>query len=79
MNRLQKFVEQGDGNQTLRRTAYAFSQNNLPPSAENLEWSAVPSFQAAEEVMRDPSLKDRFMKAIEEGCAIVAPPSTTTD
>jgi hypothetical protein len=79
MNRLQKFVEQGADGGEPGRTAYAFSQDNLPPPAENLEWTAAPSFQAAEEVMRDPSLKDLFMKAIEEGCAIVAPPSTTTD
>lgn len=77
MNRLQKFVEQGADGGEPGRTAYAFSQDNLPPPAANLEWTAVPSFQAAEEVMRDPSLKDHFMKAIEEGCAIVALPSTT--
>lgn len=74
MNRLQKFVEQGAGEQSVR-TAYAFSQDKLPPPRENLEWNAVPSFNAADEVMRDPGLKELFMKAIEEGCAIVAPPS----
>jgi hypothetical protein len=49
----------------------------LPPAGKNLEWKAVPSFNAADEVMGDPSLKDLFMKAIEEGWAIVEPPPST--
>jgi hypothetical protein len=76
MNRLQKFFEQ-DVNGEAGRTAFAFSQDNLPSPSENLEWKAVPAFNAAEEVMRDPGLKDLFMTAIEQGCATVAPPSTT--
>ena len=74
MTRLQKFVEQGADGVEPGRTAYAFSQDKLPPPGENLEWKAVPSFNAADEVMRDPGLKDLFMKAMEEGCAISAPP-----
>ena len=46
------------------------SKAKLPPPGEHLEWKAVPSFNAADEVMRDPGLKDLFMKAMEEGCAI---------
>jgi hypothetical protein len=49
MNRLQKFVERGADGIEPGRIAYAFSQDNLPPPAENFEWTAVPSFQAAEE------------------------------
>jgi hypothetical protein len=77
MNRLQKFVEQGADGGEPGRTAYAFSQDKLPSSGENLEWKSVPSFNAADEVMLDPGLKDLFMKAIEEGFAILAPPATT--
>jgi len=73
MTRLQKFVEQGAHGVEPGRTAYA-SQAKLPPPGEHLEWKAVPSFNAADEVMRDPGLKDLFMKAMEEGCAIAAPP-----
>ena len=73
MNRLQKFVEQGAGEQS-GRTAYAFSREKLPPPGENLEWKAGPSFNAADEVMRDPGLKDFFMAAIGKGCALVEPP-----
>jgi hypothetical protein len=76
MNRLQKFVEQDRNGEELGRTAYGFSRENLPPPGENLEWKAVPSFNAAEEVMEDPSLKDVFKAAIEESFAIVAVPPT---
>lgn len=75
MARLQKFIEQGADGVEPGRTAYAFIQDKLPPPDENLEWKAVPSFNAADEVMRDPGLKELFMKAIEDGYAIVAPPS----
>jgi hypothetical protein len=47
----------------------------LPPSGQNLEWKTAPSFNAASEVMGDPGLKELFMKAIEDGYSIVAPPS----
>jgi hypothetical protein len=75
MTRLQKFVEQGTDGVEPGRTAYAFSQDKLPPWGKNLEWKTAPSFNAADEVMRDPGLKELFMKAIEDGYAIVAPPS----
>jgi len=45
----------------LGRTAYAFSQDKLPPSGQNLEWKTAPSFNAASEVMGDPGLKELFM------------------
>lgn len=74
MTRLQKFVEQGTDVEP-GRTAYAFSQDKLPPPGENLEWNAVPSFNAGDEVLRNPDLKDLFMTAITEGVAILAPPT----
>jgi hypothetical protein len=74
MTRLQKFVEQGGDGVEPGRTAYAFSQDKLPPPGENLEWKAVLSFNAADEVMRNPGLKDVFKTAIAEDIAIVAPP-----
>ena len=57
MNRLQKFVEQDGSGEKLGRTAYAISRDKLPPPGENLDWNAVPSFNAAEKLMRDPGLR----------------------
>jgi hypothetical protein len=76
MNRLQKFVEQDGSGEKLGRAGYAFSRDKLPPPGENLDWNAVPSFNAAEELMRDPGLKELFKAAIADGFAIVAPPPT---
>jgi hypothetical protein len=33
--------------------AYAFSWNKLPAPGEDKEWKAVPTFNAAEELMQD--------------------------
>jgi hypothetical protein len=77
MNRLQKFVEQDVRGEKPGRTAYAFGLNSLPAPGEHLEWQAVPTFNAAEEVMHNAGLKDVFRTAIAEGYAIIAPTSAT--
>lgn len=75
MNRLQKFVEQSANGYRSKRAAYAFDPGRLPPPGENLEWKAVPSFNAADEIMHDASLKDVFILAVGEGCAVVEEPT----
>lgn len=72
MNRLQMFVEHSvTGGHRSKRAAYAFDPENLPPPGENLEWKAVSSFNAADEIMRDADLKDIFILAVDKDCAIV--------
>ena len=77
MNRLQMFVEYSVTSGTSKRAAYAFDPENLPPPGENLEWKAVSSFNAANEIMRDAGLKDIFILAVEKGARSlkIAPPS----
>ncbi|WP_425908167.1 hypothetical protein [Nitrobacter sp. TKz-YC02] len=71
MSRLQKFIEQSVTGEKSKRAAYAFGPEKLPPPGENLEWKTVSSFNAAAEIMRDAGLKNIFILAIDEGCAIV--------
>ena len=46
-------------------TASAFSR------ARPAEWYPVEKFNAADELLEDPSLKVVFKMAVEEGCAVV--------
>ena len=72
MNRVQMFVEHSvTGGYRSKRAAYAFALENLPPPGENLEWKAVSSFNAADEIMRDAGLKDILQTSGRKGCAIV--------
>jgi hypothetical protein len=71
MNRLQKFVEEAPIGDKPGRTAYAFGLRNLPTPDTDLEWKPVTSFSAADELLRDPGLKEIFKAAIANGCAIV--------
>ena len=69
MNRLQKFIERGVYGTT--RIAYVLQPRSLPPAAEGMDWYNVGSFNAADEVEKNSSLKKVFKTAIQKGCAIV--------
>lgn len=68
--KLQKFIEQSnEGKQG--RVAYAFKTESLPEPVDGLNWRLVDSFNAAEELLKDATLKAVFKLAIDGGCAIV--------
>jgi hypothetical protein len=71
MNRLRKFVEQGPGGEKSGLVAYAFGPANLPESTPGFHWQTVASFNAGDEIIEDPRLKDVFRDAIANGCATV--------
>lgn len=70
MNRLQKFIEHGSG-QKPGRTAYAFGSASLPEPSVGMDWRAVSSFNAADELLQNEGLKEVFKTAIAKGYAIV--------
>ena len=73
MTELHKFVEKGLRGERLGRAAYVFQSSSLPQPAEGTLWHPVRSFNAAEELLYDPSLGAVFKMAIQKGCAVVTP------
>ena len=43
----------------------------MPAARDGMTWHLLSSFNAAEEILKDPDLKDVFKAAISNGCAIV--------
>jgi hypothetical protein len=69
MNPLQKFFEQGA--EKSGRVAYAFQASSLPEPVDGMTWQPVQSFNVADELLQDPSLKDVFKAAVTNGYAVV--------
>jgi hypothetical protein len=72
MTGLHKFVEKGHHGEETGRAAYVFQSSSLPQPTEGTLWHPVRSFNAAEELLSDPTLGAVFEMAIENGCAVVA-------
>ena len=70
MTGLHKFVEKGQHGEETGRAAYVFQSSSLPQPAEGTLWHPV-RFNAAEELLYDPSLEAVFKMAIENGFAVV--------
>ena len=71
MTGLHKFVEKGQHGEETGRAAYVFQSSSLPQPTEGTLWHPVRSFNAAEELLHDPSLGTVFKMAIEKSCAVV--------
>jgi hypothetical protein len=72
LNRLRKFVEQGPFGEGRGRSAYAFTASILPTPSSGMTWRRVADFSAAEELLRDPGLKEVIKAAIDNGFAVLA-------
>jgi len=57
-------------------SAYVFKEWDLPKPLSGAEWQRDLTFNAAEEVLANPDLKDVFKAAIENGVAVVTRPDT---
>lgn len=68
---LKKYVEWMSRGRKTDRVAYVLDEWDLPEPVAGAEWAIDSSFNAAEEVLRDPTLKDTFKSAIDSGSAIV--------
>jgi hypothetical protein len=73
MRRLQKYVERGAYGEVSGRIAYVLQSTSLSQAAEGMDWHAVETFSAADDLLENPGLKNVFKMAIEKGFAIIAP------
>ena len=53
------------------RAVYVIDERNLPEPKIGAEWAIDRTFNVAEELLRDPALKDDIKSAIDNGLAIV--------
>lgn len=68
---LKKYAEWISRGRKTGRVAYVMKEWNLPEPKVGAEWAVDSNFNAAEELLRDPTLKDVIKSAIDEGSAIV--------
>ena len=68
---LKKYVEWMSRGRKTDRVAYVLTEWDLPEPRAGAEWAADNTFNAAEELLRDPALKDAFKSAIDNGSAVV--------
>jgi hypothetical protein len=71
MKRLCKFVEVMPYGRQTNRVAYAMEPSFLPTPTPGSEWRKAEKFQAGDEILNDPGLKEVFKAALDKGCAIV--------
>jgi hypothetical protein len=68
---LKKYVEWMSRGRKTDRVAYVLNEWDLPEPTAGAEWAADNTFNAAEELLRDPALKEAFKSAIDNGSAVV--------
>lgn len=71
-SRLQRYIERDDDGKPTGQVAYVLKPELLSPPMRGARWHADPSFNAAEAVLKDASLKETYQTAIAAGVAIVA-------
>jgi hypothetical protein len=69
-SKLARYIEWTSRGRT-GRLAYVLRPSNLPETFAGAEWQFDSKFNAAEELLRDPSLKSVIKAAIEKGVEIV--------
>ena len=71
MSRLQKYVEWMSRGRRTDRIAYVTRDWDLPEPVPGAEWQIDAKFSPADELLRDPELKQVFKLAIEKGAELV--------
>jgi hypothetical protein len=69
--KLERYVEWMSPGRRAGRVAYALRSGNLPAPVVGAEWQIDSKFNAAEELLRDPSLKDVIKVAIDKGVEVI--------
>jgi hypothetical protein len=69
-SKLARYIEWTSRGRT-GRLAYVLSERNLPQPITGAEWQLDSRFNAAEELLREPSLRHVIKAAIEKGVEIV--------
>jgi hypothetical protein len=68
---LRKYIEWMTGGRRTGRIAYVTREWDLPTPSPSAEWQLDPKFNAAEELLRDPELKNVFKAALDNGAHVV--------
>ena len=67
MNRLKKMIESGSSGERSGREAFVLRPDTLPAAHAGFDWREDETFNAAEAILEDPSLKELFSAAIKNG------------
>ena len=70
-NKMARYIEWQSGGRLTGRAAYAIGRQNLPEPVAGAEWQIDSQFSAADEILRDPSIKDIFQAVIANGVKVV--------
>jgi hypothetical protein len=70
-NKMARYIEWQSGGRLTGRAAYAIGKQNLPEPVAGAEWQIDSQFSAADEILRDPSIKDIFQAVIANGVKVV--------
>jgi hypothetical protein len=70
-SKLNRYIEWLSRGSKTGRVAYALRASNLPKTSPGAEWQLDSKFNAAEELLRDPFLKDVIKAAIDKGVKVV--------
>ncbi len=71
MNKLDRYIEWLSGGRRTGRVAYALRARNLPKPISGAQWQLDSKFNAAEAILRDPSLKAAIKTATDKGVEVV--------
>jgi hypothetical protein len=71
VTKLVRYIEWQSGGRRTGRVAYVLGKQNLPEPFAGAEWAADSGFNAADEILRDPSVKAVFKAAITNGVKVV--------
>jgi hypothetical protein len=69
--KVRRYVEWMSRGSRTGRVAYVVSERNLPMSPPGAEWQLDRNFNAAEEIARNPELKETLKAAIATGVIVV--------
>jgi hypothetical protein len=72
-DRLLRYVEWQSGGRRTGRVAYVIGKQNLLPEplSAGAEWQLDSQFNVADEILRDPAIKDVLKAAIANGVKLV--------
>ena len=70
-NKMARYIEWQSVSRLTGRAAYAIGKQNLPEPVAGAEWQIDSQFSAADEILRDPSIKDIFQAVIANGVKVV--------
>ena len=68
---VKRYIEWMSRGRRTDRAAYVLREWDLPMPLPGAEWQLDTKFNAAEEILRDPSLETAHRAALEKGCQLV--------